>query len=221
MSERSVDARGLACPQPVILARRAMMEPDTTLVRVMVDSEISVENLRRLAQSLGWEATVWPHGSEYHIDIAPGDAASSPGESAELAGEAAPAAEAAPAEDLAPSGSAPPAGTGTVIFISSDRFGRGEEELGRILMRSFVKTLGALDHPPAKILLANTGVRLSTRGSELIDDLRDLEARGVTILSCGTCLDYLGSIDSLEVGRQCDMLEIASSLFDADRVVQP
>ena len=78
-----------------------------------------------------------------------------------------------------------------------------------------------LDPPPATLIFANSGVRLTTEGSELIDDLAALAAAGMNIVSCGTCLDYYGLVDSLRVGVPSNMYEIASLLVAADRVVRP
>ena len=108
-----------------------------------------------------------------------------------------------------------------VVFIASDLFGTGDETLGQILMKAFLKTLKDLETQPRKVIFANSGVRLTTTGSELIADLRALQDGGVAIVSCGTCLDYYGLLDSLEVGVASNMYEIASSLVDADRVVRP
>ena len=119
---------------------------------------------------------------------------------------------------------APVASTGqpnVVVFVASNLFGVGDEKLGQILMKAFVKTLKELDTQPAKVIFANSGVRLTTEGSDLIDELRALEEEGVEIISCGTCLDYYGLVDSLQVGVSSNMYEIASTLVEADRIVKP
>ena len=97
----------------------------------------------------------------------------------------------------------------------------GDEQLGRVLMRAFVKTLKELDPLPERLIFVNSAVRLTTKGSELIADLRELESRGVRILSCGTCLDYYQLKDVLEIGTVTNMHEIVTSLIAADRVLKP
>ncbi|OHB69887.1 MAG: hypothetical protein A2V70_02365 [Planctomycetes bacterium RBG_13_63_9] len=124
-------------------------------------------------------------------------------------------------EQPAPSCQAPAAGPRVVAMVASDRFGEGEEELGRILMRAFIKTLKDVDPRPGKVIFANAGVRLTTEGSDLIDDIRALESGGVEIISCGTCLDYYRLLDKLQVGVASNMYEIASTLVQADRIVRP
>ena len=88
-------------------------------------------------------------------------------------------------------------------------------------MRSFIKTIKELDPGPATMIFANAGVRITTEGSDLLDDLRALEEDGVEILSCGTCLDYYNLKEALAVGRASNMYEIATALVEADKVVKP
>lgn len=108
-----------------------------------------------------------------------------------------------------------------VGFITASVLGVGDEQLGRILMRAFIKTLKELNPLPERLIFVNSGVRLTTEGSELIADLRELEARGVRMLSCGTCLDYYQLKDALAVGTVTNMFEIVTSLVAADRVLRP
>lgn len=107
-----------------------------------------------------------------------------------------------------------------VVLVGSDRLGEGEEELGRILMRAFVKNLAAAAELPAQAIFVNAGVRLTTEGSPLLADLRALEARGVEVVSCGTCLDYYHLKDKLAVGRPTTMAETVAALLGAASVVR-
>lgn len=204
MEEKYVDARGLACPQPVVLTRKAILEPGTERVRVVVDNEVSAENVERMGKSLGCEASVEEAEGEIHILLSKGDDVA-----------------AAAARQPMTSFESPAPSPQVVVLVTSDLFGTGPEALGRILMRSFIKTLGDLDPRPGKIIFANSGVRLTTEGSSLIEDLRALENEGTEIISCGTCLDYYHLLDGLQVGSVSNMYEIASALVGADRVVRP
>jgi len=109
---------------------------------------------------------------------------------------------------------------GATIFIGSDRVGSGDDELGAVLMRSAVKTLGALDPLPDTFLFMNTGVRVCCEGSDVLDALRELESRGVEILCCGTCLDWFHLRDVLAVGRPSNMLEILSRQNSAEHLIR-
>jgi len=109
----------------------------------------------------------------------------------------------------------------TFLCLSSDQMGHGNEDLGRKLMRIFLEKLAASEIPIDMIGCINHGVLLTTEGSEVIDSLKALEARGARIASCGTCLDHLKLRDKLligEVGSMDDSLQIMAT---ADRVIKP
>ncbi|NIV29956.1 MAG: sulfurtransferase-like selenium metabolism protein YedF [Anaerolineae bacterium] len=192
-----VDARGLACPQPVIETRKAMQQADRILT--LVDSETSMTNVSRMAGKAGWQVNVVTEGDEYQIELIKGDAVS----------------EAAPL----PVGRAEVAGGPLVLAVSSDLMGCGEAELGGILIRSFFHTLGEVEPLPQTILLFNTGARLACEGSTVLEDLRAIEARGVEVMVCGTCLGYFEIKEQLGVGQVSNMYDIAETMLGAGKVV--
>jgi selenium metabolism protein YedF len=106
-----------------------------------------------------------------------------------------------------------------VLLVAKDEFGQGPPELGWTLMRSFLKALAKSDTKPERAIFMNTGVRLTTEGSEVLQDVRALERAGVQILSCVTCLDYFGLTDELEVGEATNMNATVDALMKADHVV--
>ena len=57
-ANKIVDARGLSCPQPAMMARQAIQKMDKGTVEVLVDSDIARENVSRLAKSAGWTVSV-------------------------------------------------------------------------------------------------------------------------------------------------------------------
>ena len=193
----TVDARGLACPQPVIETRKAMQQAER--VRTLVDSETSMTNVSRMAEKAGWQVNVVTQGDEFQIDLVKGDALP----------------EAAPL----PVGKTEVLSGSLVLAVSSDVMGRGDDELGGILMRSFFHTLGEVEPLPHTILFFNTGARLACEGSPVLDDLRALEAKGVEILVCGTCLGFFENKDQLGVGVVSNMYDIAEAMLGAGKVV--
>jgi selenium metabolism protein YedF len=205
MSEQVLDERGKACPLPVVETRRELLGDATAGVRVIVDNRAAVENVSRLAQSMGRTVRVEEKsGTEFHLVIAAAVARSG--------------AQSGPAGAMP---SAPPGGCGNVVLIGSTELGTGDAELGRTLMRMFVFTLKEVEPPPSAILFVNSGVRLTTEGSPLLDDIRELADRGVEVLSCGTCLDYYGLKEKLQVGKVTNMFQIVTLLSTADRLVRP
>lgn len=110
---------------------------------------------------------------------------------------------------------------GFVVLIDGETVGRGDDDLGRILMGSFLHTLFASDPPPWRIILLNGGVKLASQGSEFVGALTELSGRGVEILSCGTCLDFFHLKEKLQAGRISNMGEIVASLVSATKVLKP
>jgi selenium metabolism protein YedF len=192
-----VDARGLACPQPVIQTRQAMQAAAQVTTRV--DNKTAVTNVSRMARKAGWQVEVVAEGDEYRIEMSQG--------------------EASPAPQPLPVGQAEAAAGPLVLVVSADVMGRGEPELGNILIRAFFHTLGEVEPIPQVLLFFNDGVKLACQGSPVLDDLYDLEADGVEMLVCGTCLGHLALKSKLAVGQVSNMYDIAETMLQAGKVV--
>lgn len=202
MAQDQVDARGLPCPQPVIKTREAISQAGVSRISVLVDDLSQVENVLSMARNQGWAGKIARQDGEL-IEIF-------------LTREA--NAGSSEAEDLALTCGKT---TNLVVMVSSSQLGEGDPELGSILMRAFIKTLWETAPRPACMIFINSGVKLTTEGSELIEDIQRLAKAGTDVLSCGTCLDFYGLKDKLGVGRISNMFEIASLLVSADRTIQP
>jgi len=194
---KMVDARGLACPQPVILTRNAMQEAEQVVT--LVDSETSMTNVSRMARKAGWQVSVVPDGEEFRIQMAQQ--------------------EPMPKAEAPTVGKAEAAAGPLVLVVSSDIMGRGERELGSILMRGFFHTLGEVQPLPHTIILFNTGVRLACKGSPVLDDLCALEGEAIEILVCGTCLNYFELTEEIAAGQVSNMYDIAETMLGAGKVV--
>ncbi|PKN35134.1 MAG: sulfurtransferase-like selenium metabolism protein YedF [Deltaproteobacteria bacterium HGW-Deltaproteobacteria-19] len=197
-----VDARGLACPQPVILAGKALEKNER--IAVIVDNRMAVENIRRLGAKMGCDMVVEEKGGGIvHIHLTRG---------------AAPPPAAADLEALAVC--TPTGGSPYIVVLSENRMGRGNEALGEILIKAFIHTLTQLDPLPAKVICYNTGIFLALDDSPALEDLRRIKDAGVEVLVCGTCLNFFNVTDRLSVGSVSNMYEIAGSMAAA-RVVSP
>jgi selenium metabolism protein YedF len=195
-----VDARGLSCPQPVILTRKAMA--DSPELVALVDSETSRDNVRRMAEKAGRQVTVEDHGGEFHLHIS-----STQG----------PVMEEGASQEEKPA----PAPAGSLVLVVPDsKMGRGDKELGEILVRGFFHTLGELESRPDTILFFNAGVWLTGDDSPVLEDLRALEAEGVSMLVCGTCLNHFDIKDRLAVGLVSNMYDIAEAMLGAGKVLR-
>ena len=213
-----IDAKGKPCPQPVILAMRALGGlKDGETLQVQVDNEAAVENLKRMAQKNGAAVQVKADGANWTVEIVPADSVAGAGGGTGSA-DAAQAGQSA--EEQARQICAMPARGPVVVAVGSAEMGNGDPRLGRILMKSFLYSLTQLDELPQTVLFFNGGVRMTTEGSESIEDLKALESQGVEILSCGTCLDFYGLKDKLLVGGITNMYVIAQTMAGAGNVVK-
>jgi selenium metabolism protein YedF len=192
-----VDCRGLACPQPVIRTKKALSESEQ--VTTIVDNETAVTNVSRVAEKEGYAVAVEKREDGIYLSLRK--------ETRTVKTAAAPG----PTTD----GTTGP----TVVLIPSEGMGRGDEELGGILLRSFLHTLNEVEPLPDTIIFLNAGVKLTVEGSPVLEDLEALGKRGVGILACGTCLGHLGLKDKLAVGEVSNMYSIAETLLAAGNVV--
>ncbi len=215
MSEVKVDARGLPCPQPVLLTRKALADlGGEGVVEVLVDSAASRDNVKRFAESQGCTVQVEePEPGLWEILVAKGYTCGIPQEE-ESSREVSPR----PGASSAPGGET---GTGVVLYVNGPTMGRGNEELGRILMKGLLATLKEVEPLPTHLVFANEGVRLTTEGSEVLEEIAALEKLGVKVLSCATCLGHLGLEKDLRVGLASNAFEIATVLMQARSVITP
>ena len=203
----AIDARGLGCPQPVIMAKKAMEENEQ--VTVLVDNETAVENIRRMADKMACAfSVVKKEGGIWEIALARTNAAIQSPQAVPGGGMSC---DALSGRETGP----------LVVVLSDDHMGRGDDVLGDILIRSFVHTLLQLKPLPDTIICYNAGVKLAVRGSAALDDLQQIERAGVDILVCGTCANYFVLGDQIAAGRISNMYDIAETMAGAGRLVRP
>ena len=200
-----VNAMGDACPIPVVKTLNAMKElKGAGTVQTLVDNEIAVQNLLRMAAGNHLTAVTEKRGEkEFAVRM----------------------------EVTAPVGDAPieepemtctvPAAGDFVVAVDTDVMGRGSEELGRTLMKGFLFAVSQLPVPPKTMLFYNGGAKLTCEGSDSLEDLKKLEEQGVEILTCGTCLNYYGLTEQLAVGGVTNMYDIVEKLAGAGKVIKP
>lgn len=201
--KKEVDARGLSCPLPLIQTKKALEELEEGTVIITVDNETALENVSKFVRSKDYRFIVTENQGSFDIKIEKGS-----GKEELQAAPASPtAAEQASPKDL-------------VVMISKDYMGEGSEELGRILMKSYLYTLTEMEPLPKILIFVNSGIRLTCEGSDSLENLRKLEAGGVDILSCGTCLDYFHVKSNLAVGGVSNMYTIVERLNSAGNTLQ-
>ena len=187
--DNTLDARGLDCPQPVILTKKALEELKEGSLVVVVDNDAARGNVCNLASSKSCGTEVEEKEGAFYITITR---------------------EANLCEIFSTENA-------TVIVFGSNVLGRNEE-LGKVLIKSYIYTLSQGEALPKSLIFLNSGVFLTTQGSEVLEDLKDLESRGVEILSCGTCLEFFEIKEKLEVGSISNMYTITEKMAAADKV---
>lgn len=205
---KQIDCRGLACPQPV-LRTRDELERGAGEFSVLVDNEASRDNVLRFAGSRNCRVEVETAENGCFLLIL---------HARENSGVSTPLDESAyQCTRPGPSTS----DCNLVYAIGSDTMGRGSDELGWALLQTYITTIREISPLPSRILFYNGGVRLTATPGKALEALRELEKKGVTILSCGTCLDFFKLGKTPLVGGTTNMYELMSSLAGADRVVSP
>lgn len=194
---REIDARGLACPKPVIFTKKAIDELKEGQLTTIVDNEIAKENVTKFAKSLNLEFAVRESEGNFYIDIFKDQMV--------LSDEALPAAKPRIGEH--------------VILVGRDKLGEGNDQLGEVLMKGYFYTLTEMEPYPRAVLFLNSGIKLTIAESSVLDHLRTLEMQGVEVLSCGTCLDYYNAKDQLAVGGVTNMYTIVELTHKAKNTI--
>jgi selenium metabolism protein YedF len=194
-----LDCRGLACPAPVLQTKSLIEKEHPDRIEVRVANAAARENVSRFLDSQGFQVSVEEAGSEFRITgTKSGEAAAAPAATAPR--------ECASQKKI-------------MIMITTDRMGRGDDELGLKLMASFLKTLKEMGPDLWRLVLVNNGVKMAVEGAEVLPSLRELEDLGVDLLVCGTCLTHFGLIDRKQAGQTTNMLDIVTSMQVADEVI--
>lgn len=199
---KTLDARGLKCPMPLIETKKALIESEEgTTLKIVIDNETSVKNVTHYLEDNGipvntvrkddtWEIVVNNEG----LNIAD----SQPEEYCEI-----------PTIN----------NKSYVVLFAKNKIGEGSDELGKKLVGSLLESLKAQDILPDKIIFMNSGIDLVVKGSPYLPLLVELEVNGVEMVSCGTCLSYFNKMDELEIGRVSNMFEIVEKMRNAGQII--
>ena len=202
-----VNAIGDACPIPVVKTLNAIKElKGADVIETLVDNETAVQNLIRMADKKGCKVNAEKiSDNEFKVVIEVGEAAL-----------------AAPIDTENVVCELPKNGKkNTVVVISSKAMGHGGDELGTALMKGFIFALSQQETLPTTILFYNGGANIPVEGSVSLEDLKNMEAQGVEILTCGTCLNFYGLTEKLAVGEVTNMYTIVEKMTGADLIIKP
>ena len=195
---KEIDARGLACPAPVLQTKATLQEEKPNSVNVIVDNAASQQNVQRFLESQGFQTVLEQAGSDYVV-IGNCDSISSaqPHPATETHGAA----------------------KKIMVMWASDRLGSGDDALGLKLMVNFLRTLKEMGDELWRLVFVNNGVKLTIEGSDLLEDLKAYESAGLKILVRGTCLDHFNLLQKKRVDETTNMLDIVTAMQLADKVI--
>ncbi len=189
--KQTIDARGLNCPEPVIMTKKALDSQDVSEVLAIVDNRAALENISRLVKTMNLGSMVEEQDGLFYINITK--------------------------EEAIPQKQSIKAGA--TVVVKSNVLGQGDDVLGSVLMKSFLYTLTQMEGELETLIFLNGGVLLTTAGSEVLEHIKNLAKNGVEVMSCGTCLDFYGLTDKLEVGSIGNMYTIAEEMFHARKMI--
>ncbi len=193
-----IDARGQACPAPVLMTKTAIEEKDPSIIKVTVDNEAAKQNVSRFLQSRQFEVSEVLEGNDYNVI----------GKKEDVVASEKPVVEKVETDIKK-----------IMVMVATDRVGYGDDELGSKLMISFIKTLKEMGPELWRLVFVNNGVKLTIEGSEVLPVLKEYEKEGLQILVCGTCLDHFDLLDQKQVGETTNMLDIVTAMQLADKVI--
>ncbi len=206
METKIVDAFGLQCPKPLVLAKKEL-DAGCIDLAVQVDNETAVKNLTRLAEKKGMAVAVDAIEGGWLVSFTEGDGTQASPEAAMLTS--------ALSSDACGSD-----GCGYAVFVSRDHVGDGDPKLGRNLMKMAIYTLSESDVVPVSLLFMNSGVKLvAGEEPQVVENVKTLVEKGTEVLVCGTCLDFYGVKDNLEVGTVSNMYDILGRMQEAGKVI--
>jgi selenium metabolism protein YedF len=195
---KKIDARGLACPAPVLHTKAALQEEIPAGISVIVDNVAAQQNVQRFLESQGFGTVLEQKGPDYLV-IGTCDEQ--------------------PARQPEPLAASETENKKIMVMCATDRIGFGDDDLGLKLMVNFLRTLKELGPDLWRLVFVNNGVKLAVDGSEVLPDLRAHEESGLKILVCGTCLNHFNLLERKQVGETTNMLDIVTAMQLADKVI--
>ena len=196
---KAIDCRGLACPAPVLTAKKAIETEGLNEFTILVDNEAASQNVSRFLESQGFKVSSIQEGGNFRITGNRGDEPSEcnlPQEQKQATDQ-----------------------KKIMVMVAAECLGHGDDDLGSKLMVSFLKTLKEMGEELWRLVFVNNGVKLTIAGSEVLPVLKELEDEGIHILVCGTCLTHFDLLDKKQVGETTNMLDIVTAMQLADKVI--
>ena len=190
--EQRINAIGWECPRPIIETKKLLDTMREGTVKTSVDDKLAVTNLINFSESMGYDVIC--EEKEGITEVTVKKVWSEFDEVQRGAGD-------------------------LVIQITTDTYGAGSEGLGENLMKMYIYALTEVEPKPKTILFINKGAFLTASGSPVTDSLKNLEAGGVEILTCGACISFFSLNETPEVGGVTNMYDMVEKINNAGNVV--
>jgi len=195
---KEIDARGLACPAPVLQTKNAIEDENLNSIKVLVDNEAARQNVSRFLKSQGFKVSEQEREGDFHVTGGREGGVEPEGVMVEK-------------QDTEQKK--------IMILVANNCMGHGDDELGSKLMVSFLKTIKEMGDELWRLVFVNNGVKLAIKDSEVLPILKEYEKDGLYILVCGTCLTHFNLLDKKQVGETTNMLDIVTAMQLADKVI--
>lgn len=207
----AIDLRGLVCPEPVLRTKKLIDDESLKQITVLVETEINVKNLERLAHSKNIHLTSSKEGEHFKVTLQRPESLVQDSDNGE--------------ENVAAATSKIAAGVdesvGTVVFLGKNTFGEGDPDFSSSLLNVFLQTIYDSGHRPRAILLANSGVKLFARDSNVRPVLQQFEEAGCEVFACGLCVEFYGLKEDVPTEKITNMFSIVEFMMTADKVISP
>jgi selenium metabolism protein YedF len=187
-----LDLKNKKCPIPVVETEKALNL--TSFLTVEVNSKTAMQSIISMAESKQCSFDIKEDGDIYTISIQCDSSLNTKND--------------ASAESI-------------VIQFTSEGWGTDDMVLGKRLMSGFIDNIINMTPLPKSLIFLNASVKLVTENENTVVSLLELEAKGVEILACGTCLNYFNLADELKVGKITDAHTVMKKLWSADKIIKP
>jgi selenium metabolism protein YedF len=196
----TVDAKGLLCPQPLILTKKALAELQLNEEMIVwIDNEISKNNVERFLRDNNIKVNTTSDNGIYKLQVT---------KTADIL--ISPKAE----EYCEPSVNKI---ENHVLVFKNDKI--ADDELGEILTKAYFDIINEMDSLPGKIIFYHRGIKLTLKDSLYLEHLKELESLGVKILICGTCVNFYKAENQVGVGIVSNAYEILTALSEAHHII--
>lgn len=202
---KTIDTRGLLCPAPLIQTKKALKESQSgDRFEIILDNDTACSNVVSYLKELGINCDVIQEEKFQYIRLTVEEEVMDKSNTPITCS----------VNDKVP-------GKNYSVVLKSTTMGEGDPELGTLLLRAFLNTLKENEVLPQSVILYNSGVKLAVRGTDSCNALAELENKGVSVICCGTCVEFYELKEKIGVGTISNMYKIIESSIQSTTLIYP